>query len=57
MNEVNRMLEETAMNDSAVRAINLQQMLMPKWSQERNAYAIMSSLDEKAQKRVEALLK
>ena len=56
MENVNRMLEETAMNDSAVRAINLQQMLLPKWSQERNAYAIMSSLDEKAQKRVDALL-
>ena len=47
MENVNRMLEATAINDSAVRAINLQQLLLPKWSQERNAYAIMSSLDEK----------
>lgn len=51
------MLEETAMNDSAVRAINLQQMLIPKWSQEPNAYAIMSNLDERDQKRVESLLR
>lgn len=45
--DLEKMLERTAVLDSAVRAVGLQKMLVPSWNEEKNSYVIMSKLSDK----------
>lgn len=45
--DIENILERTAVLDSAVRAVGLQKMLVPQWNEEKNAYMIMSKLNQK----------
>ena len=45
--DVEKLLERTAVLDSAVRAVSLQKMLVPNWHEERNSYIIRSRLSDK----------
>lgn len=50
--EVDRMLEQTATHDSAIRAINLAKILKKPWNEEKNAYLIMSKLNNTQRKKL-----
>ena len=47
VSDIENILERTAVLDSAVRAVGLQKMLVPLWNEEKNAYMIMSRLNDK----------
>jgi hypothetical protein len=42
--------------DSAVRAVGLQKMLVPQWNEEKNAYMIMSKLNQKDKTKLNDLI-
>ena len=54
--DIEHMLERTAVLDSAVRAVSLQQMLVPKWSEDRGNYAIMSKLTDAERKKLNDMM-
>ena len=45
--DLENILEKTAVLDSAVRAVSLQKLLTRQWNEEKNAYVILSKLDNK----------
>jgi hypothetical protein len=49
-------LEKTASVGSAVRAVNLERLLKKQWSQERNAYVLLSKLTANQQTKINSLL-
>lgn len=55
--DVEKLLERTAVLDSAVRAVGLQKMLQPAWNEDKNSYIIMSKLNEKQKKKLSEMLK
>lgn len=54
--DLENILEKTAVLDSAVRAVSLQKLLTRQWNEEKNAYVILSKLDQKQQKKLNDML-
>lgn len=54
--DVEKLLERTAVLDSAVRAVGLQKMLMPAWNEDRNSYMIMSKLNDRQKTKLNNML-
>lgn len=55
--DVEKLLERTAVLDSAVRAVGLQKLLQPSWNEDKNSYVIMSQLNERQKKKLTEMLK
>ena len=54
--DVEKLLERTAVLDSAVRAVGLQKMLVPSWHEDKNSYIIKSKLNDKQKKKLNVML-
>jgi len=54
--DVEKLLERTAVLDSAVRAVGLQKMLIPAWNEDKNSYVIMSQLSDSQKTKLNNML-
>ena len=54
--DIENILERTAVLDSAVRAVGLQKLLIPQWNEEKNAYMIMSKINQKDKSKLNDLI-
>ena len=54
--KIDQIILETS-KTSALRAVNLSQLLKPKWTEEKNSYRILSKLnDKKLERRLQNML-